>query len=291
MAILKYFNPTSGEWEFVAASPTAKFTTWKKTAAGGETSLSGSDDNSVTLSYTPGLEQVFLNGVLLVRGTDYTATTGTSITGLSALVASDIVSIICYAPFNVGDAVAKTLIDAKGDLLAGTADNTAGRLAVGNNGESLVADSTASTGLKWDNTQPLVAFDAYFSGTQSISSGVFTKSTLNTENYDTNNNFDSTTNYRFTPNIAGYYQFSAQIAWAAANAGNQMVIGKNGTANGTTGGIRGQNLDASGVWMAFSGLLYLNGSTDYVELFAAHTSGGTKNLSVARMQGILVRKA
>ena len=151
MAILKYYNTDTNQWEFVAANPTAKFTTWKKTAAGGETSLSGNDDNSVTLSYTPGLEQVFLNGVLLVRGTDYTATNGTSITGLSALVASDIVSIICYAPFNVGDAVAKTLIDAKGDLLAGTADNTAGRLSVGTNGQVLVANSGETTGLKWND--------------------------------------------------------------------------------------------------------------------------------------------
>jgi hypothetical protein len=40
-------------------------------------------------------------------------------------------------------------IDAKGDLLAGTADNTIARLAVGSNGQVLTADSTAATGLKW----------------------------------------------------------------------------------------------------------------------------------------------
>jgi hypothetical protein len=40
-------------------------------------------------------------------------------------------------------------IDAKGDLLAGTADNTIGRLAVGTNGQVLTADSSASTGLAW----------------------------------------------------------------------------------------------------------------------------------------------
>lgn len=40
-------------------------------------------------------------------------------------------------------------IDAKGDLIAGTADNTAARLAVGNNGEVLTADSTRATGVKW----------------------------------------------------------------------------------------------------------------------------------------------
>jgi hypothetical protein len=42
-----------------------------------------------------------------------------------------------------------TAIDAKGDLIAGTAADTFARLAVGTNGQTLVADSTASTGLKW----------------------------------------------------------------------------------------------------------------------------------------------
>jgi hypothetical protein len=40
-------------------------------------------------------------------------------------------------------------IDAKGDLLAGTADNTIGRLAIGTNGQVLVADSAETTGMKW----------------------------------------------------------------------------------------------------------------------------------------------
>ena len=50
---------------------------------------------------------------------------------------------------NAGAAVAKSTIDAKGDLLVGTADNTVGRLAVGTNGYTLVADSAETTGLKW----------------------------------------------------------------------------------------------------------------------------------------------
>jgi hypothetical protein len=47
--------------------------------------------------------------------------------------------------------VNKNIVDAKGDLLAGTADNTAGRLAVGTNGQVLVADSGETTGLKWND--------------------------------------------------------------------------------------------------------------------------------------------
>jgi hypothetical protein len=68
MAILKYYNTATSAWEYIAASTTANFTSWKKTMSGGETSVSGTDDNAVTLSYTVGLEQVFINGVLQVRG-------------------------------------------------------------------------------------------------------------------------------------------------------------------------------------------------------------------------------
>ena len=151
MAVLKYYNTATSAWEYIAASTTANFTTWKKTMAGGETSVSGTDDNAVTLSYTVGLEQVFINGVLQVRGSDYTATTGTSVTGLSTLAVNDVVTVVCYAPFNVANTIAPTVVDAKGDLIAGTAADTVGRLAVGTNGQMLVADSTASTGLAWAN--------------------------------------------------------------------------------------------------------------------------------------------
>jgi hypothetical protein len=50
---------------------------------------------------------------------------------------------------NAGAAVAKATVDAKGDLIAGTADNTVARLAVGANGTTLVANSATATGLEW----------------------------------------------------------------------------------------------------------------------------------------------
>jgi len=51
----------------------------------------------------------------------------------------------------MGTMVAKTVVDAKGDLIAGTAADTVNRLAVGNNGETLVADSSTSTGLRYQS--------------------------------------------------------------------------------------------------------------------------------------------
>lgn len=50
---------------------------------------------------------------------------------------------------NASAAIAKTIIDAKGDLISATAADTPARLAVGTDGQVLTADSTASTGLKW----------------------------------------------------------------------------------------------------------------------------------------------
>jgi hypothetical protein len=99
----QYFNTTNNAmrvYNGVAwqdASPYVSIVRWKKTAAGGETSLSGADDNSVTLSYTQGFEQVYLNGVLLIRGTEYTATNGSSLTGLAALTAGDVVEVLAYS--------------------------------------------------------------------------------------------------------------------------------------------------------------------------------------------------
>ena len=73
-------------------------TRWQYTATGGETSLSGTG-----LTYNVGYEQVYLNGVLLVRNQDYTATDGLSITGLTALVSGDAVEVITANTFSVAD--------------------------------------------------------------------------------------------------------------------------------------------------------------------------------------------
>ena len=138
---------TGSAWSSISSS--AAIYRYKFIAAGGETSVSGLDASSQTLSYLPGYEQVYLNGVLLVRTTDYTATTGTSITALSALVLNDILEIITFTALSVVTDIPQSIVDAKGDLVVGTAADTVGRLAVGTNGQYLQADSTAGTGLKW----------------------------------------------------------------------------------------------------------------------------------------------
>jgi hypothetical protein len=141
------FAWTGSAWGSI--SSTADIYRFRYTAAGGETTESGPDDNGLTLSYIPGKEQVYLNGVLLARTSDYNATNGTSITSLAALTAGDILEIITFTAFEMADAIARSVLDAKGDLIVATSADTPGKLAVGTNGYFLKADSSTATGLAW----------------------------------------------------------------------------------------------------------------------------------------------
>ena len=89
-----------------------QFQRFRFVASGGETTISGADANGAVLAYTAGLEQVVLNGAVLVRGHDYTATTGTTITGLSpALVASDVLEVFSFIAFSVANTYTQSQVD------------------------------------------------------------------------------------------------------------------------------------------------------------------------------------
>ena len=104
------------------------------TASAGDTSISGADDNGNTLTYTDGAyADVYLNGVLLVAGTDYNTSTANTIGGLSALSEDDVVEIVVYDTFAVfGGEVQGDLEVTNGTLTAGqgiTVDNDGATVA------------------------------------------------------------------------------------------------------------------------------------------------------------------
>ena len=109
-------DPTSAQDAATKAYIDARFgdttlpqtTRWKFTATGGETALTGNDDNSVTLQYSVAQEQVYLNGVLQQRGVDYTAEDGSTITFTTALTAGDVVNVISVNNIVTVDAGANT---------------------------------------------------------------------------------------------------------------------------------------------------------------------------------------
>ena len=122
---------------------------WTQTVVSPTTTFTGNGDGAYPLSYSPGTEQVYLNGVALVRGTDYTAISGTSIVLPTAAVAGDILVVITLPAANLSNAVNNTLFTAKGDLVAASAPGIVNRLGVGTNGQVLIADSAQTVGLRW----------------------------------------------------------------------------------------------------------------------------------------------
>jgi hypothetical protein len=135
------------------------------------------------------------------------------------------------------------------------------------------------------------AFMAYGSADTSIPNAVTTKVLFQTETFDTNSNFASS---RFTPTVAGYYAITASIGWNTIGAGNlDMYIAKNATAS--IPDIRLYNPASSPPIMQGSYVWYLNGSTDYVEIFAYQGSGSTQSIIGGQdrtwFTGYLVRAA
>ena len=119
------------------------------------------------------------------------------------------------------------------------------------------------------------AFSAHLSANQNIATSTFTKIAFNTELFDTNNNY-STSTYRFTPTLAGYYQING-IAFLSATKNAQLVtLYKNGVEFAR--GNQQNTTTASSRGMSISYLVSANGSSDYFELYAFHTTGITEEL-------------
>ena len=139
------------------------------------------------------------------------------------------------------------------------------------------------------------AFMAYRSGTQTLSSGVTTKVQYNAELFDTANCYDSTTNYRFTPNVAGkYYIFhNAGYGRDTSNVsyGGYLTIHKNGVQ--TAYQQFSTTSDTNYLTQVVTTVLDMNGSSDYVEAFINHgVSSGTPSvgsgISINQFGGFLI---
>jgi hypothetical protein len=113
-----YFNSSANEmrvydganWIPASSSGTASLIIYEYTATSGQTTFSGSDDNSATLSYSVNNLQVSLNGVLLDSG-DYTATSGTSIVLGSGAATGDLLTVYAFKSFTVAELNANNLTD------------------------------------------------------------------------------------------------------------------------------------------------------------------------------------
>ena len=102
-----------GSWKIKTFVTTgASFIVYEFTATASQTVFAGADVNGLTLTFTPNLVQVFLNGVLLSPGDDYTTTSTTTVTLVSGAAADDVLVVAAFGSFTMVDAYTQAQADA-----------------------------------------------------------------------------------------------------------------------------------------------------------------------------------
>jgi hypothetical protein len=150
------------------------------------------------------------------------------------------------------------------------ADN--GTVTLGSSGDQF----TLATGAKSSFLYP--AFEARLSANQyGVANAVNTKVQYDTENFDTNNCYDNSTNYRFTPTVAGKY-FVYIIQRIIATNNSQLIscgiyLKKNGSqVDGATSGQNFSDNDIRAIICPMNAVVDMNGSSDYLEVFGDYNA-------------------
>lgn len=274
MAIDFPTSPTTGQTVYLAGNAytwdgTKWWTSTGKAAAIRQVFTAGAGQTSYTVTggYFAGTIDVYLNGVKLVSGDDYTATNGTTITLTSGATAGDVLEVVSFNSFSIANMLPLT----GGTLTGGLVGTTA-----------TFSGNVSATGAYQVNGKKAVngpAVAAYLPSNQSASNGVWTKIQLSTEEFDTDNAFDAVTNYRFTPQVEGYYQVVGKLIALATTTASSAICGvyKNGALfkQGPAYISTGTNSMYAGV----DALVYLNGSSDYIELWGVNSGTGTNTFT------------
>jgi len=234
-------------------------------------------------SYTVGFIQVYRNGVLL-GSADYTATNGTTVVLTTGATAGDLIITESFYVSSVLNAIPATANSVANSYL--------GTITTLNTPGSNTATFPSATGTVMVSGN-MPAFSAYMSSNQSVTSSTWTKAQFDTKQFDTASCFNTST-YRFTPNVAGYYMFNAQITVDAST--NPVVQGIAFYKNGSSVQYEVQQITSGGSSSSALGvyLIYCNGTTDYVECYGNFNATspvfrGTSTQS--NFQGFLVRAA
>lgn len=145
-------------------------------------------------------------------------------------------------------------------------------------GTAQLADSSVTSAKLGTKNTP--AFLANYTAAQAIANATATKVQFNSELFDSDNNYDNSSNYRFTPTTAGKYVVGLKLKYNNSQSCRlYTMIYKNGS-----------EYERSEKWSDGSGtdldplsvtIINFNGSSDYVEAFALQESGGSLNLNNA----------
>ena len=147
------------------------------------------------------------------------------------------------------------------------ADN--GTVTLGSSGDTF----SLGSGVKQSNLF-YPAFEASLSSTQSVSNDTTVKIQINSEILDTDNCYDNSTNYRFTPTKAGKYFVYAKARGQSDNndllRDISVMIYKNGSLEIDHIFLFRNNYERTATPSVF-GIVDMNGSSDYVELYGKIT--------------------
>ena len=267
-------TPTVGNFVKLDAITTSATTTFNLTNGG--------------VAYSPQSANhciVSLNGVIQSPNTSFTIS-GSTIVFASALTSSDVIDFILVLGdvLNIGTPSDATVGFSKitSNLITGATAET----SIAGGDQILIYDDSATALRKMTRTNFVAgvggvntpAFFAYNNANQSLSYGTDTKVQFQSELYDTNNCFDNSTNYRFTPTTAGKYFLNTSIALFASNNATWQQGNVTFKKNGSTASEFGFDLTGNEArfWnVNHSQVFNANGSTDYFEVYATlyFTSG------------------
>ena len=170
------------------------------------------------------------------------------------------------------------------------ADNSGVLQLASGTGNLVTIPSVTGTAMVSGN---MPAFSASRTTNQSFSGSTWTKIQFNTENWDTANCYDPSTNYRFTPNVAGYYliTLSCDMVFTGTASVAGIGINKNGAYYSYSPvfyGTMNSGLGFNGSWV-----VSFNGSTDYVEalIYSNGASPSVNGASGNLFTGTLMRSA
>ena len=147
-----------------------------------------------------------------------------------------------------------------------------GTITLGQSGETV----TIASGVTQTVAVNTPAFEAYVNSTLALSNDTITKVTFDTENFDTDSDYDNSTNYRFTPTVAGKYYVYSFFRWNSSTDVDsvRLYVYKNGSSI-----LKTTNRQSYYDVQVGYCVVDMNGSTDYIEIFAYQNSGGSFNIS------------
>jgi hypothetical protein len=193
---------------------------------------------------------------------------------------------------NAGDEITAAKINNPINQLAAQIN---GNIDTNNIADSAITTAKVAAGLNASKLSNPYKFSVFQNALISLPADIWTKAQLNTELFDTNNNFDNTTTYRYTVPVTGFYQINAQVGVTQAGASSgvymQGAIYKNGVAISLSS-VQMASGNANSILRASMNRLLQLSAGDYLEMYAkcgeSRQLDGDAAATVTYMTGFLV---